>query len=137
MFFIWSRWPELNRRPTPYHGVALPSELQRRREDDTWCSVRGRSFGGKEEKELVLFLLRPTKREPGFYPPCGPNVAVVRTHTTNKRFSIIRFFLGFAMKYDRTVFSTCTASVCLMCAIITEQSTRVLLVVVNLLVDSY
>lgn len=24
-----SRWPELNRRPTPYHGVALPAELQR------------------------------------------------------------------------------------------------------------
>ena len=26
----WSRWSELNRRPTPYHGVALPAELQRR-----------------------------------------------------------------------------------------------------------
>jgi hypothetical protein len=26
-----SRWPELNRRPTPYHGVALPAELQRQR----------------------------------------------------------------------------------------------------------
>src|SRR3989344_982199 len=25
----WSRWSELNRRPTPYHGVALPTELQR------------------------------------------------------------------------------------------------------------
>ena len=24
-----SHWPESNRRPTPYHGVALPSELQR------------------------------------------------------------------------------------------------------------
>ena len=24
-----SRWPELNRRPTPYHGVALPAELHR------------------------------------------------------------------------------------------------------------
>ncbi len=24
-----SRWPDLNRRPTPYHGVALPAELQR------------------------------------------------------------------------------------------------------------
>ena len=24
-----SRWPDLNRRPTPYHGVALPTELQR------------------------------------------------------------------------------------------------------------
>ncbi len=27
---LLSRWPELNRRPTPYHGVALPAELQRR-----------------------------------------------------------------------------------------------------------
>ena len=26
---FWSRWSELNRRPTPYHGVALPTELQR------------------------------------------------------------------------------------------------------------
>ncbi len=24
-----SHWPESNWRPTPYHGVALPSELQR------------------------------------------------------------------------------------------------------------
>lgn len=24
-----SQWPELNRRPTPYHGVALPTELHR------------------------------------------------------------------------------------------------------------
>ena|GEM_PF-5741183 len=22
--FLWSRWAELNCRPTPYHGVALP-----------------------------------------------------------------------------------------------------------------
>jgi hypothetical protein len=27
---FWSRCPESNRRPTPYHGVALPAELQRR-----------------------------------------------------------------------------------------------------------
>ncbi len=26
---IWSRCPESNRRPFPYHGNALPSELQR------------------------------------------------------------------------------------------------------------
>ena len=25
----WSRCAELNRGPTPYHGVALPTELQR------------------------------------------------------------------------------------------------------------
>ena len=25
--FIWSQWSDLNRRPTPYHGVALPAEL--------------------------------------------------------------------------------------------------------------
>ncbi len=24
-----SRWPDSNRRPTPYHGVALPTELHR------------------------------------------------------------------------------------------------------------
>ena len=24
MFIFWSRWSDLNRRPTPYHGVALP-----------------------------------------------------------------------------------------------------------------
>ncbi|KKS83161.1 MAG: hypothetical protein UV57_C0023G0027 [Parcubacteria group bacterium GW2011_GWD2_43_10] len=29
---LWSRWPELNRRPTPYHGVALPAELHRHKE---------------------------------------------------------------------------------------------------------
>ena len=28
--FPLSRCPDLNRRPTPYHGVALPAELQRR-----------------------------------------------------------------------------------------------------------
>ena len=27
---MMSRWPDLNRRPTPYHGVALPTELHRR-----------------------------------------------------------------------------------------------------------
>ena len=27
----WSRWSELNRRPTPYHGVALPAELHRQK----------------------------------------------------------------------------------------------------------
>jgi hypothetical protein len=30
--FRVSRWPELNRRPTPYHGVALPAELHRQQE---------------------------------------------------------------------------------------------------------
>ena len=29
MQFNWSRCADLNRRPTPYHGVALPTELQR------------------------------------------------------------------------------------------------------------
>ena len=27
--YIWSRCADSNRRPTPYHGVALPTELQR------------------------------------------------------------------------------------------------------------
>ena len=26
---FWSRWPESNRRPLPYHGSALPPELHR------------------------------------------------------------------------------------------------------------
>ncbi len=26
---LWSRWSGLNRRPRPYHGRALPTELQR------------------------------------------------------------------------------------------------------------
>ncbi len=29
-YFLRSRWSESNRRPTPYHGVALPTELHRR-----------------------------------------------------------------------------------------------------------
>ena len=31
IFFVsWSRWPDLNRRPTRYECVALPTELHRR-----------------------------------------------------------------------------------------------------------
>ncbi len=36
---IGSRWPELNRRPTPYHGVALPTELQR--QNLSSCAAEG------------------------------------------------------------------------------------------------
>ena len=36
----WSRWPESNRRPLPYHGSALPSELHRLTSEHRWSGRR-------------------------------------------------------------------------------------------------
>lgn len=61
---LWSPREDLNLRPTPYHGVALPSELQRQMRMTRSGVREGRSHRGEKEKELVLFLLRPRGREP-------------------------------------------------------------------------
>ena len=47
-----SRWPELNWRPTPYHGVALPTELQRLSREKYPTIVCDLRFFGKKHKAI-------------------------------------------------------------------------------------
>lgn len=61
---LWSRDPDLNRGPTPYHGVALPAELSRQ-------LAHRKTYHTSREGDRELSIARPAGLEPVTFPVTG------------------------------------------------------------------